>query len=97
MTRNRCTGRKINLQGVLGTDKDSFKELLREVLQEVWEQEMTDAVGAEKGERRKESRASGARSFVGAGNSSGTECGPRGGSKRALLLLVFQNVSPFPI
>jgi len=51
MTENRCKGRRINLQEIFGADQDSFKELLREVLQEVLEQEMTDAIGAEKGER----------------------------------------------
>ena len=51
MTENKCKGRRINLQEIFGADKDGFKELLREVLQEVLEQEMTDALGAEKGER----------------------------------------------
>ena len=51
MTGNKCKGSRINLQEIFGADKDSFKELLREVLQEVLEQEMTDAIGAEKGER----------------------------------------------
>ena len=51
MTRNKCKASRINLQEVFGTEKDSFKELLREVLQEVLEQEMTDVLGAEKGER----------------------------------------------
>jgi hypothetical protein len=35
MTGNKCKGRRINLQEIFGADKDSFKELLREVLQEV--------------------------------------------------------------
>jgi putative transposase len=51
MTGNKCKGRRINLQEIFGADKDSFKELLREVLQEVLEQEMTDTLGAGKGER----------------------------------------------
>jgi len=51
MTRNKCKASRINLQEVFGTEKDSFKELLRELLQEVLEQEMTDVLGAEKGER----------------------------------------------
>ena len=51
MTGNKCKGSRINLQEIFGADKDSFKELLREVLQEVLEQEMTDTLGAEKGER----------------------------------------------
>jgi transposase-like protein len=41
----------INLQGIFCADKDSFKELLREVLQDGLEQEMTDAIGAEEGGR----------------------------------------------
>jgi len=51
MTGNKCKGRRINLQEIFGADRDSFKVLLREVLQEVLEQEMTDTLGAEKGER----------------------------------------------
>jgi putative transposase len=51
MTGNNCKGNRINLQEIFGTDKDGLKELFREVLQEVLEQEMTDAIGAEKGER----------------------------------------------
>jgi putative transposase len=51
MTGNKCTGSRINLQEIFGADRDSFKVLLREVLQEVLEQEMTDTLGAEKGER----------------------------------------------
>ena len=51
MTGNKCKGIRINLQEIFGADRDSFKLLLREVLQEVLEQEMTDTLGAEKGER----------------------------------------------
>ena len=51
MTGNKCKGNRINLQEIFGADKDGLKELFREVLQEVLEQEMTDAIGAEKGER----------------------------------------------
>ena len=51
MTGNKCKGSRINLQEIFGADRDSFKVLLREVLQEVLEQEMTDTLGAEKGER----------------------------------------------
>ncbi len=51
MTGNQCKGNRINLQEIFGANKDGLKELLREVLQEVLEQEMTDAIGAEKGER----------------------------------------------
>ena len=48
MTGNQCKGRKINLQEIFGINQDCFKELLREVRQGVPEQEMTDALGAEK-------------------------------------------------
>ena len=51
MPDKQCKGRKINLQEVFGVDRDGLKELLRGVLQEVLEQEMTEAAGAEKGER----------------------------------------------
>jgi len=51
MTGNTCEGGRINLQEIFGADTDSFKALLRDVLQEVLEQEMTDTLGAEKGER----------------------------------------------
>ncbi len=51
MTGNQCKRGRINLQEIFGANKDSLKELLGEVLQEVLEQEMTDVLGAEKGER----------------------------------------------
>jgi hypothetical protein len=51
MTGNRCKGHRIKLQEIFGAEKDGLQELLRAVLQEVLEQEMTDAPGAEKGER----------------------------------------------
>ena len=51
MTREKCPRGKFNLQEIFAGDKDSVKELLREVLQEVLAQEMTEAFGAEKGER----------------------------------------------
>lgn len=51
MTWNQCKGGRINLQEIFGANKDGLKELMREVLQEVLEQEMTDVIGAEKGER----------------------------------------------
>lgn len=51
MAPHKCKSSRINLQGIFGSEKDAFKELLREVLQEVLEQEMTGALGAEKGER----------------------------------------------
>ena len=51
MTETKFRGRRLNLQEIFAADKDSFRELLREVLQEVLEQEMTEVIGAEKGER----------------------------------------------
>jgi len=50
MTRNRCKGDRINPQEIFGASRDGLEELLRAVLQEVLEQEMTDALGAETGE-----------------------------------------------
>ena len=50
MTGNECKGDRINLQEIFGDKKDGLQELWRQVLQEVLEQEMTDAIGAEKGE-----------------------------------------------
>jgi putative transposase len=51
MTGNQCKGGRINLQEIFGANKDGLQELLREVLQEVLEQEMTDALRIEKGEK----------------------------------------------
>jgi transposase-like protein len=51
MTGKQCQGRRINLQEIFGGDTDRFQELLRAVRQEVWEQELTDAIGAEQGAR----------------------------------------------
>jgi putative transposase len=51
MTQKKCTRGKFNRQDIFEGDKGCVKELLREVLQEVLEPEMTGAVGAEKGER----------------------------------------------
>jgi putative transposase len=50
MTGNQCKGNRINRQEIFSANKDGLKELLREVLPAVLEQEMTDAIGAEKGE-----------------------------------------------
>jgi hypothetical protein len=36
MTGKQCKGSRINLQEVFGADKDGFKELMRQVLQESW-------------------------------------------------------------
>jgi hypothetical protein len=45
MTGNQCKGGRINLQEIFGANKDGLKELLRDVLQEVLEQEMTGPGG----------------------------------------------------
>ena len=50
MTENKCKRKRINLQEIFREDTDSLKELLREVLHEVLEQEMTETLKAEKGE-----------------------------------------------
>ena len=47
MTGNRCKGDRINPQEIFGASRDGLEELLRAVLQEVLEQEMTDALGAD--------------------------------------------------
>ena len=44
-TGNRWKGDRINRQEIFGANKDGLKELWREVLQEVMEQEMTGAEG----------------------------------------------------
>lgn len=51
MTEKKCKGRGIDLQEIFKDEKDALKELLRGMLQEVLEQEMTEVLGAEKGER----------------------------------------------
>jgi len=51
MTKKKSKALKINLQEVFSEDRDMLKVLIREVLQEVLGQEMTEALGAEKGER----------------------------------------------
>lgn len=51
MTENKCKRKWLNLKELFGEDKDSLKALLREVVQEVLEAEMSEALGAEKSER----------------------------------------------
>ena len=51
MSQKKCTRGKFNRQEIFEGDKDCVKELLREVLPEVLEPEMTEALMAEKGER----------------------------------------------
>lgn len=40
MTERMCKGRGINLQDIFSEEKDGLKELLREMLQEVLEQDI---------------------------------------------------------
>ncbi|NWG76261.1 MAG: IS256 family transposase [Rubrivivax sp.] len=51
MTEKKCKGRGIDLQEIFSEEKDALQELLRSMVQEVLEQEMTELLGAEKGER----------------------------------------------
>lgn len=51
MTEKQSKIREIKVQEIFREDTDSLKELLGEVLQEVLEAEMSEALGAEKGER----------------------------------------------
>jgi putative transposase len=51
MTDEKCKRTRLNLKQIFGEERDAFAELLRGVLQEVLEQEMTDEIGAVKGER----------------------------------------------
>ena len=50
-TRTKIKPTAASLESLLQCDRDSFKALLRESLQEVLEAEMTEAVGAAPGER----------------------------------------------
>ena len=36
MTQRKCMSRRIDLQEIFSADKDSFKELLREVCRKSW-------------------------------------------------------------
>jgi transposase-like protein len=50
-TRTKIKPTAASLESLLQCDRDSFKALLRESLQEVLEAEMTEALGASPGER----------------------------------------------
>jgi putative transposase len=55
MTANRKSKPSVvSIEGLLGQNRDVFKELLRESLQEALAAEMTEAIGAEPGERTAE-------------------------------------------
>lgn len=51
MTENKFKRKLLDLKAVFSEDGDGLKTILREVVQEVLEQEMTDTLGAGKGER----------------------------------------------
>ena len=51
MTKRQGKSRTIDIKAVLAEDEEFLRALVRRVLQEVLEAEMTEALGAEKGER----------------------------------------------
>lgn len=48
MTRNEFKRNFSDVKALFGEEKDMLKKILREVMQEVLEQEMTDSLGAAK-------------------------------------------------
>ena len=50
-TRSKRSAKSSRLEALAGRDRDWLKPLVQEVLQEVLEAEMTDALGAGPGER----------------------------------------------
>jgi putative transposase len=51
MTQQKSTAGRANLKALIAEDQDFVRHLVREVMQEILEAEMTDALGAEPGER----------------------------------------------
>jgi len=51
MTKTECKRNLSGVKALFGEEKDLLKKILREVMQEILEQEMTDSLGAAKGER----------------------------------------------
>jgi len=51
MTKKEHKAERIDLKALVGGDRDFLRELIRTTLQEVLEAEMTEALGAGKGER----------------------------------------------
>src|ERR1700684_412648 len=51
MTERKHKAGRIDLKGLVGTDREFLRELIRTTVQEVLEAEMTDALGAAKSER----------------------------------------------
>jgi putative transposase len=52
MTEKEHKAERIDLKALVGKDREFLRELIRATLQEVLEAEMTDALGAAKGERK---------------------------------------------
>src|SRR5580700_6165451 len=52
MTEKEHKAGRIDLKALVGKDREFLRELIRATLQEVLEAEMTDALGAAKGERK---------------------------------------------
>ena len=51
MTRRKNSAKKLNWKEVLAEQEDFLKGLIQQVLQQVLETEMEEALGAEKGQR----------------------------------------------
>ena len=51
MTKNEFKRNLSDVKALFGEQKDTLKKILREVMQEILEQEMTDPLGVAKGER----------------------------------------------
>ena len=51
MTENKFKRKQLDLKALFSKENDGLKDILREVVQEVLEQEMTEAIGAGKSER----------------------------------------------
>ena len=51
MTQEKSTQGRANLKALMTEDQDFVRHLVREAMQQILEAEMTDALGAEPGER----------------------------------------------
>ena len=51
MTTNKHKAERIDLKALAGNDREFLRQLIRTTLQEVLEAEMTEVLGAAKGER----------------------------------------------
>ena len=59
MTKRQAKSGTIDVKALLAEDEEFLRTLVRAALQEVLEAEMTEALGAEKGERTADGRAIG--------------------------------------